>query len=280
VKATIWGCRGSLATPGRETVRYGGNTSCIEVRLDDGTVLILDAGTGIRSLGLELARAEPKIVHVLLTHLHLDHLEGLPFFAPLRSPETEVYVWGPPSAARSLRDRIARYVSPPLFPLQMSDFATGITFCDVPDGEWQLGRARVVAEHVVHMGPTIGYRIRENGASLTYIPDHEPALGGSLDARTPDWISGFALARGTDVLVHDAQYTEEEYAARVAWGHSSIADALAFARIAEAGRLILFHHDPMHDDERLEAMLADAVSRGNDGTERPVLAYEGMEILP
>lgn len=277
MEARIWGCRGSLATPGRETLRYGGNTSCVEVRLDDGTVLVLDAGTGIRVLGQKLARERPKVVHLLLTHLHLDHLEGLPFFAPLRSTETELYVWGPPSPVRGLRQRIARYVSPPLFPLDISDLASAISFSDVPDEEWEIGDARIAAQHVVHMGPTIGYRIEEDGASLTYIPDHEPALGGLLDSRSPDWISGFELAHRTDVLLHDAQYTEQEYEERVGWGHSSMPDALAFARIVEAGRLVLFHHDPLHADDQLERMLEHALIAQGGGNV-PVLAREGMEI--
>lgn len=279
MEARIWGCRGSLATPGRETLRYGGNTSCVEVRLHDGTVLVLDAGTGIRRLGLKLARERPKVVHLLLTHLHLDHLEGLPFFAPLRAADIELYVWGPPSPVRSLRERIGRYVSPPLFPLDISDLASAITFCDVPEEEWEIGNARLTADHVVHMGPTVGYRIEENGASLTYIPDHEPALGGLLDARSWDWISGFALAHGTDVLLHDAQYTDEEYESRVGWGHSSMSDALAFARLAEAGRLVLFHHDPLHADDQLERMLDHALL-AHGGGDVPILAREGMEITP
>src|SRR5438046_2289558 len=136
MEARIWGCRGSLATPGPETLRYGGNTSCLEVRLD-GAVLVFDAGTGARRLGAKLAEEEPDELHILLTHLHLDHLEGLGFFAPLRRSGTVVHIWGPPSPARTLGERISRYLSPPLFPLQLSDLDATVRFHDVPDGEWE-----------------------------------------------------------------------------------------------------------------------------------------------
>jgi phosphoribosyl 1,2-cyclic phosphodiesterase len=278
VHARIWGCRGSLATPGPETVRYGGNTSCIEVRLEDGTVLVLDAGTGIRALGLALDGDPPPAVHVLLTHLHFDHLEGLGFFAPLRSAETELHVWGPPSSVRSLEDRISRYLSPPLFPLQIADFPATVVFRDTPDADWEIGPARIRAHPVVHVGPTIGYRIEVDGRSLVYLPDHEPALGGDIRALPSDWVSGYDLAREADVLLHDAQYTEDEYERSVGWGHSSVADAVWFARLAEVGRLVLFHHDPRHADDYLERHLERACQLWNGAGDQPELAREGMEL--
>jgi phosphoribosyl 1,2-cyclic phosphodiesterase len=278
VRARIWGCRGSLATPGAETLRYGGNTSCVEVRLNDGTLVVLDAGTGIRSLGLALAADGEGSVHLLLTHLHFDHLEGLGFFAPLRHAGTDVHVWGPPSPVRTLEARIARYLSPPLFPLQIADFPASIRFHDVPDGAWQIGSARVSAGHVVHLGPTVGFRIEEDGRSLAYLPDHEPALAADLETFSPDWISGHALAHGADLLLHDAQYTEEEYRPRVGWGHSSVVDAVAFARATEAQRLVLFHHDPLHGDEALERLRERACEVWDGAGAEPVLAREGMEL--
>jgi phosphoribosyl 1,2-cyclic phosphodiesterase len=277
VRATIWGCRGSLATPGPETIRYGGNTSCVELELDDGTIVVLDAGTGVRPLGLRLARRREPI-HLCLTHLHLDHLEGLGFFRPLWTEGAELHVWGPPSPVTPLRDRIARYLSPPLFPMQLADVPARVTFHDLPDEPWTIGSALFHAEPVAHPGVTVGYRVEENGRSLVYIPDHEPALGNDLSALSPDWMSGFALARAASVVIHDAQYTEQEYPQKVGWGHSSIADAVAFARIAGAERLVLFHHDPMHGDAELERLLERAHELWDDAASPPELAFEGMSI--
>jgi phosphoribosyl 1,2-cyclic phosphodiesterase len=278
VIARIWGCRGSLASPGPETVRYGGNTSCVEVRLDDDTLIILDAGTGIRPLGLTLRPELPRTIHVFLTHLHLDHLEGLGFFGPLWSPEVDLHIWGPPSPLRSLERRIARYLSPPLFPIHLQDIPSGPTFHDVPDEDWKVGPALIRARPVSHRGPTVGYRISENGQTLSYIPDHEPALGVDLRSVEPEWVSGHAVASQADVLLHDSQYTEEEYLQRVGWGHSSISHVVTFAEICRVRRLVMFHHDPLHTDADLEALLDQARGLWSLGGTEPVLAHEGMEL--
>jgi phosphoribosyl 1,2-cyclic phosphodiesterase len=266
-----------LAAPGPETVRYGGNTSCVEVRLDDGTLLVLDAGTGIRPLGLTLTDHEGPY-HLLLTHLHLDHLEGLGFFLPLWNRANEVHIWGPPSPIHNLEERIARYLSPPLFPVDLSDFPAQLTFHDALTEPWEIGGARIEAGHVIHPNPTVGYRIEGDGAVLAYIPDHEPALGHELDGRGREWVSGMSVALGVDLLFHDSQYFEEEYDARVGWGHSSVAAAVEFARLARVGRLVLFHHDPLHSDEDLAELGARALQLwGGDGP-APELAREGVTI--
>jgi len=278
MRATIWGCRGSLATPGPETVRYGGNTSCVQVMLDDGTLIILDAGTGIRRLGMVSEVAEATTVHLLLTHLHLDHLEGLGFFFPLWVKGVEFHIWGPASPMKSLEQRIARYLSPPLFPVHIKDVPSTLTLHDAPDGEFEIGSARVLAQPVAHAGPAVGYRIMEGGRSLAYIPDHEPVRGMSLREIDPSWISGFSVAHGADVLLHDSQYSEAEYPDKVGWGHSSIAHVVEFAQVTGAGRLVLFHHDPLHTDEALEAHQLRARALWGSDVAAPVLAYEGMEI--
>jgi ribonuclease BN (tRNA processing enzyme) len=257
---------------------YGGNTSCIEVTLDDGTLVILDAGSGIRGLGVRLARERRKKICLCLTHLHLDHLEGLGFFAPIWDAETEIDVWGPPSAVRSLEQRISRYFSPPLFPMQLSDVRARVTFHDVMTDEWRIGGALVASDLVSHPGPTLGFRIDERDRSLAYIPDHEPTLGGDLRELTPDWISGFGLARGATVLLHDSQYFEAEYEAFVGFGHSSVADAVALAELAAVGRLLLFHHDPLHSDTELEALQQRARELWRGEGAPPALAYEGLEL--
>jgi ribonuclease BN (tRNA processing enzyme) len=250
----------------------------VSVELDDDVLVIFDAGTGLHELGLNVDADYARPIHVCLTHLHLDHLEGLRFFAPLWRPESEIHIWGPPSPVSPLFERIARVFSPPLFPIQLSDVPCSLSFHDVPGDEWQIGRARLVAEPVIHPGPTLGFRIDSEGGTLAYIPDHEPFLGGEDGDRSADWLSGYALAADADVLMHDAQYTAAEYPSRVGWGHSSVDQAVRYARAAGAKRLVLFHHDPLRSDEELAALRDHAAALwGTDGL-RPELAEEGMEI--
>ena len=276
MKVTIWGCRGSLASPGPETVRFGGQTSCVTVHLSDRSLLILDAGTGIRPLGMALRHDHPKRIDIFITHLHTDHIEGLRFFDPIWDPSVELNVWGPPSPIRELRSRIAPYFAPPFFPVHLRNIPSHPEFRDTPTTTWRIGSAAVTAQLVKHPGPTVGYRVEENGAALAYLPDHEPALGSDLSTVEAEWISGFALAEGAAVLLHDAQYTQEEYVERVGWGHSSTEDVVTFARRAGSRRLVLFHHDPLHTDEQLERILARANELRASGDAEVELAREGM----
>jgi phosphoribosyl 1,2-cyclic phosphodiesterase len=230
VKVTLWGTRGSLPAAGPETVHYGGNTSCVEVRGDDGTLLVLDAGTGIRRLSTSL-RSKRSRVNILLSHFHMDHIQGIGFFEPLHP---------------HVRDLPSRF-----------------TLEDVPLGTFQVGGLKVAADLVCHPGPTVGYRITEGDRSIAYLSDHEPALGVRRFPGDPEWTSGFDLARGVDLLLHDAQYTDFEYAGHVGWGHSSLSQALAFAGAAGVGRLVTFHHDPSHDDSFLDGLL-DEARRGSN----------------
>ena len=275
---TIWGSRGSLATPGAATLSYGGNTSSVELELDDRTRVLLDAGTGIRELGLRLANRPPGSLHLLLTHLHVDHLAGLPFFAPLWDPRVQIHVYAPTSPLESVENAIARYMSPPLFPVPIAEVPAKITFHDLPEKAWNLGSARVQAAPVTHRGPTVGYRIDEAGSSLAYLPDHEPYLSAQPDAVEAESLSGYQLAREASVLIHDAQYLEREYPARIGWGHSSVAHAVAFARAAHASRLVLFHHDPLHSDPDLTELEARASELWGGRNPPPQLAREGMRV--
>jgi phosphoribosyl 1,2-cyclic phosphodiesterase len=278
VQVTIWGCRGSLPTPGRDTVRYGGNTSCLEVELANGSVLVLDAGTGIRELGVKLEWQNVRRIQLLLTHLHLDHVEGLRFFEPLWDEQVEIDIWGPPSPVVSLRERVARAFSPPLFPIEIADVPARVNFIDVPRERWVLDGATLRAETIVHPGPTVGYRIETSDGTLAYLPDHEPALTGSISERSRDWISGASLASGADVLVHDAQFSEEEYSQRVGWGHSSSADAIAYGEAVGADRIVLFHHDPNHNDVWLDESERRAKLLVASNGIVPTLAREGMVL--
>jgi phosphoribosyl 1,2-cyclic phosphodiesterase len=278
----IWGSRGSVPAPGPETARYGGNTSCVQITLDDGRVLVLDAGTGIRGLGMALVASREAVrVEILLTHLHLDHIQGLMFFAPCFSPDSEVVIWGPASPEASLEDRIARYISAPLTPIEVRELPCGVSFRDCPTTEWEIGSARLHAATVTHRGPTLGYRVSEHGRSVCYIPDHELGLGGPLAELEPDWISGFDLAKGASLLLHDCQYTDAEYAEHLGWGHSSVSDALTFASRTGAENTMLFHHDPLHTDAMLDGMLVAARGRWRElggADEQLTLAVENAEV--
>ncbi len=264
----IWGCRGSIAAPVSETARYGGNTSCVEVR----------TGTGARGLGIELAADPPRRIDLLLTHLHVDHLEGLGAFEPIWRAETELHIWGPASPTASLDERIATYFSPPLFPIHLSEVPARCAFHDVPDGEWRIGGATLRSDPIEHPGATVGYRIEADGKVLTYLTDHEPALGTDLEATTLEWISGMSLASGADVLIHDCQYTQEEYESRFGFGHSSAEHVAVFARKASVGRMVLFHHDPMHTDAELDAIRDDVIERWHVDAERCLVAAEGADL--
>ncbi|HUO73597.1 MAG TPA: MBL fold metallo-hydrolase [Solirubrobacteraceae bacterium] len=284
MKITVWGARGSIPTPGAETMRYGGNTSCVELTLSDGSTLILDAGTGIRTFGLSL-RGRDSIqqpIHILLTHLHLDHIQGLMFFAPAFWPESEITIWGPASPEASLCDRVARYISAPLAPVEVRELPSHLSFREAESVEWEIGPARVRAHPVNHRGPTLGYRIEDAGRSLCYIPDHEPGLGAPLAELDDDWISGFDLARGASMLIHDCQYTDDEYPNHIGWGHCPVSDALSFGHRVGAERLLLFHHDPLHSDAFLDAFRAEIAvlwERLGGAPDRVELAAERTEIL-
>lgn len=257
----VWGARGSLPAPGPQTARYGGNTSCVQLTLSDGSTLILDAGTGIRQLGLSLPADLDAPIHILLTHLHLDHIQGLMFFAPAFRPGQEIVVWGPAAPEAPLVDRIGRYLSAPLSPIEVRELPSCLAFRECEGVEWTIGSATIQAASVTHRGATLGYRITDGGQSVVYLPDHEPALGTPLDELEDEWVSGLALARDASLLVHDCQYSDDEYPHHLGWGHSSVSDALTFAARARAEQLLLFHHDPMHSDAFLDDLAADAAAR-------------------
>lgn len=272
MKITLRGVRGSIPTTGPDTNYYGGNTSCTEVS-EDGWTLVLDGGSGIR---LSNPGNGHKRVDILLTHLHIDHIQGLGFFKPLFDPEMEVHIWGPASSANSLHVRLSRYLSPPLFPVRLRDLPCQLNLHELENSVFEIGPFTIQTSYVIHPGPTLGFRIRGRKSVFTYIPDHEPALGPGGILKDHRWISGFDLAADADLMIHDAQYNKREYESRIGWGHSSMDDAVLFACRAEVKHLLLSHHDPSHTDSKLNELF-DGVRDRNHNEFKMELAAEGKE---
>ncbi len=275
MKITIRGVRGSIPTSSPEFKYYGGNTSCCEV-VEDGYRLLLDGGSGICNATTDQQMGNKRI-DILLTHLHLDHIQGLGFFKPLFEPDIEVHIWGPDSSTQSLHSRLSRYFSPPLFPVHIRELPCKIILHEIENSVFKIGPFTINSRYVIHPGPTVGFRVAGRQSVFTYIPDHEPAL--SLNGLPTDrkWISGIDLAADTDLLLHDAQYNLEEYKKKIGWGHSSMDDAVLFASMAGAKRLLLSHHDPSHTDVQLNEMLAELKARKNY-TFTYEMAVENMQI--
>lgn len=260
MKVTLWGTRGSLPSPGPETQIYGGNTSCVTVECADALV-VLDAGSGIRRLGNDPLVKKHPVIHILLTHLHMDHILGLGFFAPLYNPKQEVHIWGPASFNSSLIERLNRYLSPPLFPVNIRELPAKVIFHEVTHGYFNIGSFKIYSNYVCHPGPTLGYRLECEQTAFAYIPDHEPALGLRDFPTDPEWTSGYDIAKDVDLLIHDAQYSDESYNLTIGWGHSTFAHAILFAKIAKAKQLLFFHHDPNHSDEELERLAQQSLDK-------------------
>ena len=258
MNVTLYGVRGSLATPGPSTARYGGNTSCVRLTGPDGSVVVLDAGTGIRPLALELPEGLTR-VDVLLTHLHMDHILGLGFFAPLYDPRMEVHIWGPASATLSLEARLRRYLSPPLFPVMLRDVPCRLELHHVVRGPVPIGPFRVTAGRVCHPGPTVGYRIETAAPRWRICPTTSPrsGLADSHSSRNGPRASTWPAA---SICCSTTRSTRaRSIRDHVGWGHSTIHDALAFAELAGVKHLVPFHHDPGREDAALEAAIEAAV---------------------
>ncbi len=253
----FFGVRGSCPCSSDTYRRYGGNTSCVVVEPDDGHPIIVDLGTGLRPLGQEWAasygRSGPPEITALLTHLHWDHLIGLPFFTPIQQPGATMTLYGPPQEGGGLQAAIDRVVQPPFFPVEVKELHGGIDFHEVADDDLAVGSAKIRVRLVPHLGTTLGFRIEADGVSVAYVSDHQaPHDLAGIDPGVLD------LCDGADLVIHDAQYTGPEFAAKEAWGHSTAAYAVHVAAQAGARRLALFHHDPAHGDDEIDRLVEEA----------------------
>jgi phosphoribosyl 1,2-cyclic phosphodiesterase len=294
MKLKFWGVRGSIPCPGPATARYGGNTSCIQV-LGGPDVVILDAGTGIRELGQELAaQKRPRRIHLFLSHTHWDHIQGFPFFAPIYSPGNELFVYGPRALEKSLEDALMFQMQYSYFPVRGVELAARVRFTELGEETFSIGGFEVSTKSMNHPIRVLAYKFSQEGRSALYTGDNEPYYDVLADRagaretavrRRAEFIQEcnekvVEFCRGVDVLVADAQYTDEEYETKRGWGHSSISHVLALARESAARTLVLFHHEPTHDDKTLAALERDARRRAARDRLRTkiVMAREGMTL--
>lgn len=296
MKLKFWGTRGSIPTPGKETVRYGGNTPCIEVRLKDNRLVIFDAGTGIRGLGEALmAKGEAVNAHLIVGHPHWDHIQGFPFFKPAFISGNELTILGAQSKNVTLRQMVADQMNHVYFPVQLNELKAKINFRPLREGKTQIFDADLTSIYVNHPAFALGYRLDAGGHSLVYISDNEPfdrevarSLKNVEKVITDKYVEGkgdpnqriFDFARDADILIHDATYTPEEYVNRVGWGHSHYLFTLKVAAEAQVKKLVLFHHDPSHNDDKIDEIVETCKKEIKTRNYKfdCIAAAEGMEL--
>jgi phosphoribosyl 1,2-cyclic phosphodiesterase len=276
VNVTFFGVRGSTPCPCAGNHRYGGNTACVAVEAPGCEPIVLDLGTGLRFWGETLPLDGSFRGHALVTHLHWDHVQGLPFFTPVHIPGSRLDIYGPvQEGGLSMEEAFEEFMRPPYFPVRVADLAGDITFNALPEGDHAIGDAKVRVRNVPHVGPTVGYRIELEGRSVVYISDHQQPLDGGMDV-APQVLE---LCDGADLLIHDSQYTPEEFVMKAHWGHCTVDYALHVAAEAGVRRLALFHHDPAHDDPFLDRLLHETQQKAAaTGVEDVIAASEGLTV--
>lgn len=270
MRIRFWGTRGSLAKPGQATLRYGGNTSCVEARLADGTLIVFDCGTGAHGLGQTLLETPTRPIdgHLFITHTHWDHIQGLPFFAPLFVPGNTWDIYAPGGlGGRRLEDTLAGQMEYTYFPVTLGQLGATIRYHDLAEGSFDLGHGRVTARYLNHPALTLGYRLEVGGSSIVYATDHEPHTPPQADPADAQATPSHALAihheelrhiaflADADLVIHDSQYTAREYPQKIGWGHSTVEYAVDVALAAHAKRLALFHHDPLRHDDAIDRLV-------------------------
>lgn len=291
MKLRMWGVRGSIASPGTQTLRYGGNTTCLELRTDRGELIILDAGTGIFPLAQSLLREMPVKANIFITHTHWDHIQGLPFFTPLYIPGTTAHLFGPYNivAASGIEQVMDAQLQYSYFPIREAELRAAIAYTTLNIGETvAVGDARVTGVLMNHPVVNLGYRVENHGKTFFFSGDHEPYT--NIYSETDESYADYQAIidekqkaiedgiRGTDVLVLDCSYTREEFAGKIGWGHGTFDSSIELALRVGAKTLICTHHEPTRSDEQLERVFAEALARHAIGDLKVVLASEGLEV--
>ena len=281
---TFWGTRGSIPTPGPHTARYGGNTSCVAMEGPGGQLVILDAGTGIRGLGLTLVEQNGAVrAEILLSHTHWDHIQGLPYFKPFFAPGNTVRIWGSKQGTTSLDEILHLQMDPAVFPVPLTAVSATLSLEEVRAGvEFVVGPFQARAMQLRHPGTTLAYRLKPTagGQSTAYVTDNELGPGGSYGTPGSWRLDLVQFLKGVDLLIHDAMYTPEELDTHRGWGHSSYEEAVELAVEAGARKLVLFHHEPEHDDGALDALHAAArrIAAQRGAPTEVIVAQEGMQL--
>lgn len=275
MEVTFFGVRGSTPCSSDDHQRYGGNTACVVVERAGREPIILDLGTGLRFFGLERAHSDPFKASALVSHLHWDHVQGVPFFAPLLSEGARLDLYGPAQGETSLSETVRSFLSPPYFPVDIDRLPCEIEFHELEDGEFEIDGASVRSAEVPHIGPTLGFRIECGDTSLAYVSDHQqPAVGSDHVSEAV-----LELAEDVDLLIHDAQYDDLEFSMRHDWGHCTVDYAVEVAAQAGAKTLALFHHDPSHHDSHIDELLASASRNARSlGVPEVIAAHEGLTV--
>jgi phosphoribosyl 1,2-cyclic phosphodiesterase len=275
MRVTFHGVRGSTPCQSDDIRRYGGNTSCVSIDAPGQDPLLLDMGTGLRYYGKRVPTDQLFRGSCLLTHLHWDHVQGLPFFAPLLREGSSLDVYGPTQDdGRTLEEVVSCTIRPPLFPVSVDELPGAVTFHDTADSEFTIGAYNVMARLVPHLGPTLGFRVEMQGRSVAYLSDHQQPFDGSFSASS----GALELIEGVDLLIHDAQYTQPEFKAKATWGHCTIDYAVWIAGEAGVKQLALFHHDPARRDEDLDDLLRCAIEAGERRGVDVIAASEGLVV--